>query len=279
MFFSRFRMFGRSGFRMINGFSALSLMMAAGCLSGCMLDAAEDDRSGETVGVASYAVRFTERYRWDQGMNPVTMTPYASSICFLVRVKGHFEGAGEAVQIYKSDGYWKLKGRSQQQGISASAACMTGITTERYTATKSWFQGASATELAPEAEHTCFLQGMTGRFEGNGEQVRTRVSNGKWYLDVTSLQADVGAWAACVKGFFNVTGNWEYLWTAPTPSKTLPATYFPNGNPCFLTRVQGAFTPDVEILIGWDGSYGYGQWLTDNSTNVGDLHARARCVL
>jgi hypothetical protein len=62
---------------------------------------------------------------WQQGDGPRTLGPSNSSICGLIAVSGRFAGPGEWVLIsIDANGNWVLNGASQQNSVSAEAACV-----------------------------------------------------------------------------------------------------------------------------------------------------------
>lgn len=64
-------------------------------------------------------------FHWTQSsFRDMRMSAVANSICMLTRVSGHFRGFGERVEIVPVDGYWTLRGVSQQTGVAASAMCV-----------------------------------------------------------------------------------------------------------------------------------------------------------
>lgn len=42
----------------------------------------------------------------------------------LTGMRGHFAGGGESVDIRQEDGFWKLDGKSMQDGVGGSAQCV-----------------------------------------------------------------------------------------------------------------------------------------------------------
>jgi hypothetical protein len=63
--------------------------------------------------------------RWEQGQEPRTLVPAATSICGLSAVSGRFAGGREWVLVnVDSSGNWVLKGSSQQNSVSAEATCV-----------------------------------------------------------------------------------------------------------------------------------------------------------
>lgn len=60
---------------------------------------------------------------WGHGESEVEMIGTNEGFCYLTRVTGKFKGGGEAVWIHVKGGSWYLGGKSQQDGVGASARC------------------------------------------------------------------------------------------------------------------------------------------------------------
>lgn len=121
--------------------------------------------------------------------------------CFLGSVSGKFRGGGERVEV-ALDPYsreWVLNINSDQSGVSASAYCIpTVYNYSLLTAQFNWSQYGPTFDLG-SGYASCFLTGMTGKFQGAGEKVRVYSDFGEWYLEGTSNQEGVGASARCYK--------------------------------------------------------------------------------
>src|SRR5689334_14289520 len=66
---------------------------------------------------------YTRSYSWWQDQPAVRLQPTSTHVCVLTRVGGHFQGDGEAVRVYQSNGWWYLGGHSQQDGVHGTARC------------------------------------------------------------------------------------------------------------------------------------------------------------
>lgn len=75
-------------------------------------------------GTIKGKVWYSKEYVWTQGSGPVRMTTTAKTICFLMSVRGKFEGGGEHVDVYPANGYWYLGGSSAQKDVRATARCI-----------------------------------------------------------------------------------------------------------------------------------------------------------
>lgn len=121
--------------------------------------------------------------------------------CFLGSVSGKFRGGGERVEVTldPSSREWVLNVNSNQGGVSASAYCIP--TVYNYTLLTAQFNWS---EYGPDYNlgsgyASCFLTGMTGKFQGGREKVRVYDNFGEWYFEGTSDQEGVGASARCYK--------------------------------------------------------------------------------
>ena len=148
---------------------------------------------------------------WNNSMDPVDLGPVdlpngsgsaKHTACFLTSFSGRLGGGGEAVRVYQDSGRWWLSGRTQQSYITAAARC---IPVESVGPEQVWGQGnppLQLTEDPPNPRTVCFLTGVAGRFEGNGEaaQVTTAVGPSgaliQW-LGGKSAQVDVESRAVC----------------------------------------------------------------------------------
>lgn len=153
----------------------------------------------EQVAVAGSAMcagsnaPFLSHERWHQGEPPVNLGPADGQVCFLTHVSGRFEGWGEFVHTYISNGAWYLGGSSHQSGVSASAACFGGLYhSDEYV----WNQGDPSKLMAGPGT-ACALTFIGGRFKGKGEWVSITNSGGYLSLGGGSQQTDVQARARC----------------------------------------------------------------------------------
>ena len=113
-----------------------------------------------------------------------------SRACFLSRVGGEFEGGGERVEVIGFFGLYFLHGSSQQSGVHARARCIAfkpgseviiGGPLYRYFP---WVNSNSGPKYGyvhygslPLTGSMCFIAGISGKFEGGGEYVRTYVGH------------------------------------------------------------------------------------------------------
>jgi hypothetical protein len=137
---------------------------------------------------------YTGAFNWSQGNNSTYLGVDSNRTCFLTRVTGQFQGAGERVEVYRSGGGWWLGGTSQQAGVAASARCLTGSSP---VGPYHWSQGQAARIMSSTSSYACGLTRMTGQFEGGGEYLRVYAVAGSWYLGGASQQAGVAGSAYC----------------------------------------------------------------------------------
>lgn len=132
------------------------------------------------------------------GSPPASLGSAQRRACFLVRVNAGLGGGGDLLRIDQSAGNLVLAGAGAGSG---SAQCITwpspaGLS---LTAAASWSQGQPAVSLAPASTVACWLSGVTGKYAGGSEVVRTSITGADWYLSGASQQAGVGAWARCLQ--------------------------------------------------------------------------------
>jgi hypothetical protein len=153
------------------------------------------------VDVASYSAEQT----WTQGDPPLRLAAASNSrACFLTRIAGHFEGAGEQVQVVdiaQGIGSITLTGFSGEAGVSASARCVDELRMAGFN--QNWSQGNPTIQLELVSQFpACFLQGITGRFEGAGEQVNISAAIApdglRWVIGGSSQQQGVEGFVQCM---------------------------------------------------------------------------------
>jgi hypothetical protein len=140
---------------------------------------------------------YSGEYAWAHGQPAVSMGTNKQRACFLTRVSGDFEGAGESAVISSSNGGWWLDGNSAHGGVWAGARC---ATVQSYSAVYAWSQGQPATLAGGAILRACFFTRLAGNFEGASELVRVsrlRNANG-WLLTGSSTEQGVSAKARCV---------------------------------------------------------------------------------
>jgi hypothetical protein len=153
---------------------------------------------------------------WSQGQaKRLLATDDGFTACVLTRVRGHFEGEGEAVEITRENGEWRLGGRSQQTGVAASARCISSVfiaagtpkvenSCHEETCTFFYCKHArcdgrvkvlgsfiAPAELwGPGQLVACGLGSMSGKFKGGAERVRVFVhaEDGQWELEAYGHQ-------------------------------------------------------------------------------------------
>jgi hypothetical protein len=137
--------------------------------------------------------RYWGSVNWKQGQSPTYIGPADGRVCFLTSVTGRFEGWGEYVQTYISNGAWYLGGASQQSGVAATAVCYKDLNfSDEYT----WRQGQPAFQIGSPGQ-ACALTFVGGKFKGASEMVNITRNGGNLYLGGASQQTDVQARARC----------------------------------------------------------------------------------
>ena len=90
---------------------------------------------------AAYDPTHLEEYRWrqDNDILPERMIRSGEGVCFLVYLKGGFDGAAEEVEIVESEGWWYLRGNADNRGsrsVEARARCWRFPWSERIESTE-----------------------------------------------------------------------------------------------------------------------------------------------
>jgi hypothetical protein len=138
----------------------------------------------------------TSESSWCIGQAPVALGSAGDRACFLTRMSGAFNGGGEHIETYVSNGQWYLGGGAGTNSVCASARCALNMP---YSAETVWSQSdSSAHMLDVEAGRACFLTGVSGAYWGGGEIVAAYRQNGSWYIGGGSLQSGVSARARCL---------------------------------------------------------------------------------
>lgn len=139
-----------------------------------------------------------------------------------------------------------------------------------------WTQGSSPVPMGASSDRMCFLTGVQGKFEGDGESVQVYISRGSWYLGGTSKQHGVAAYANCVP--LNWAGrslsySEEYSWSQGKPAVSMGGH---PGRGCFLTRMTGKFMGRGERVSTYvDGNV----WWLGGTSRQNSVGASARCLV
>lgn len=263
----------------------LFLVLIAGCddLDEVATSMADDDESLQAgvelddsdVASAEHGdtLALSQEFSWYQGNPSTPMGPVDKRVCFLTFVRGKFEGGGEMVRVYSSNGSWYLGGTSQQSGVAAKARCVSVSTNADYTTEYSWGQGQLPVKMADAYTYSCFLTRMKGKFMGGGEQVeiiRDISQTGRWTLGGKSSQSSVAAGARCIRGDSTKPKAW---------SQGYEAAYLATASDvqgCFLTRVTGKFRGSGEYVHAFiTGGY----WYLGGQSFQQSVGATARCLM
>lgn len=128
--------------------------------------------------------------------------PTAGKVCFLTAVGGKFEGGGEVVQVYQSNGRWYLSAQSNQNhnasqnNLIGRARCVNN--SAWISGPYNWQQGQPPVTMASVSDWICGLTRIAGKFEGGGENVEVWATGGAWTLGGNSQQAGVAASGYCL---------------------------------------------------------------------------------
>ena len=137
-----------------------------------------------------------------------------------------------------------------------------------------WKQGDPTVKMIGQSEGFCFLSGMGGHFQGQGEEVRVaQAESGEWTLSGTSKQFGVAAEAVSVKNLqpqlFRPRVQ-EYSWKLGDPPVRM---LHRNQGVCCLSAVSGNFEgggEGVRVRLADDG-----YWYLEGHSQQGELYARA----
>jgi hypothetical protein len=97
-------------------------------LSGCALDVTPAGSETSLAEQANHAAYFQQTWDQGDGVNFYDVAPLNDYWCALTGVAGKFRGLGEEVYIRGYNAHaptWRLYGKSQQSGVSATATCYT----------------------------------------------------------------------------------------------------------------------------------------------------------
>ncbi|HRI66061.1 MAG TPA: hypothetical protein PK156_17560 [Polyangium sp.] len=162
------------------------------------------DVAGASFCAETLGNPYTGEYWWEQGygnswtsMVPTTNANGTRNVCFLTRVQGRFYGTGEWVEVLEMNGWWYLRGASQQTAVGAGARCVTLPAGSNYSAEYSWEQGWLPTVMGTTTNRSCGLTYVRGNFRGGGERVEIVRTGGTWYLQGSSYQNGVRAKSRC----------------------------------------------------------------------------------
>ncbi len=247
----------------------LSKLLAVGSTSLLLASCASaDPESGEVIDTTKQAVTFQPPgntlgapqygFQWQTGWPEASMTPRASSVCFLSYVGGTFASDSDRVEIFSQDGILTLSGSETGGSKRAGAFCVTGSPFDVDTGIY-WQVGQPAKNLGSATNRTCFLTTVWGNLNGNGKEVRTRIENGNWLLDGTAG----GGRARCIQ-----TSNFSAIDVVPGQNVGFLNTNqsSPTGpKMCALTRVSGMFRGGsmlVSIHNRNDLTFPWNWWIT-----------------
>jgi hypothetical protein len=143
-------------------------------------------------------------FSWSQGQPSVVIGKGPGMACFLTSISGHFQGAGEIVNVTvdQTDNMWKLGGASSQAGVAATARCVLasgiGIFGQGQGNPPRTLPGPGPGPGANVGQ-ICGLSRMTGHFEGGGENIvlSPTGTGGSWVFSIASQQNDVASSATC----------------------------------------------------------------------------------
>jgi hypothetical protein len=159
--------------------------------------AAADPVAGATALLtpAADVFRTPVEYTWKAGDRPVRMIRCDEGVCVLSGVRGGLRGEGENVGVYTGeDGYWYLGGKAGQS-VVVHALALRPVKANTFRAVYSeaaWDTKSGPVRMISKDEGFCFISGVGGRYEGNGEEAKLTVgTDGVWRLDARSGQGSM----------------------------------------------------------------------------------------
>lgn len=243
----------------VQGWGIVCLAICSGAF-GC----GGEGVGAETTATSTEALTFTPafgagnplgyEYSWSiHGNSSVTLPAYNNNICFLSGISGIFKSSQDGVSVQTSQGgNWILGGTRGTGNPGGNAYCISGVpagTPSHPWAWYTWTSGQAAVDMGTTSGRTCFLTAVKGNFTGTSDLVRTRRSNGTWYLDGDAASASNGitASAVCVPKLADDSFTWSTTYGQRTalPLNSLGQHYVMSANngptACFLTEVRGRF--------------------------------------
>jgi hypothetical protein len=254
-------------------------------------------------------------YTWNQGQPPKKMEEESLFVCVLTKVKGDFSGYGEKLEVVAINGFWYLQGQSQQSGVGGEAYCFL----------KSQFQAngpnrwnspqfvartngscGTATVNTWGGHATTFVSGVSGKFQGGAEKVRTTQSGSVSTPSTAVAEGCQGAMEVKAQSFFaGATGTTQLAkyWSNTTFSQscnsanrsTSCTTEIPMARTdmamCHFVHIAGDFGGGGEVVRiypkiypqldkeFWYLSVTAGPWQSGNEWYGRYIRADARCYL
>jgi hypothetical protein len=152
---------------------------------------------------------YTQAQYWYQGDARVPLGRFVNGSfvqvdnswsCFLVSMRGRFDGFGEEIRTTFDDGGWYLTGKSQQAGVKAGAQCVRRAKQTTYTHTWPDPGVVLHPELPDATRFACFLRRVSGYFDPNTIASVELGPTGPYWRLVAKRQGsgEVRASASCV---------------------------------------------------------------------------------
>ena len=136
-----------------------------------------------------------------------------------------------------------------------------------------WQQGLQPSFMESEANSICYLTGVSGKFRGAGESVKIERLNGYYYLNGSSHQEGIQAWAMCIENQESGTLGADYTWNQ---MMQLPIIMKDSrSNTCYLTGLSGKFMGGGEMVeITNSGNL----WILSGISSQTGVSANANCI-
>ncbi len=230
---------------------------------------------GETIDTAEEEVIFNppnnvgvglpqNGFQWFNGNGDVSMTPAATSTCFLTSVGGRFSQLNDRIEIVNVGGIWKLRGSAPSGLLQGRAFCVTGVVPLVLPSgafEETWQNDPSPKNLGSVFDRSCFLTAVFGDLAANGEEIRTRELGTGWVLDGHSAAGK----ARCIPKL-----EFSPISVSFGGGSEIPGTDqgFTNGpTMCALTRASGRFRGGSVKVFSFHQSANVWDWRINATTN------------
>jgi hypothetical protein len=203
-------------------------------------------------------------------LSPNAATPLGATsnrVCYLTRIRGYFDGAGDYVRTFGSGGSWYVGGNGNTRAVADCAALGAG---NAFTGEYDWTAGQRLpTYVGPAGDRVCFLTRVQGSFNSGSDWARVYVSGGSWFLFGNSVAGNGFARARCVTvSSYSPEYSWNQSQSYPTSMGSTA------GRACGLTYMGGQFDSYSEYI---DISAQAGSWYLGGASAHTGVAAKARC--
>ncbi|GAB3901016.1 hypothetical protein ACFQ1S_09335 [Kibdelosporangium lantanae] len=229
-------------------------VLAAVAVAAGLVTVSITPAAAQPISLSSF---YTPAYGWWQDQPAVRLQPTSTHVCVLTRVGGHFQGDGEAVRVYQSNGWWYLGGHSQQDGVHGTARCFRQSSFTSIHGSTHWVsadQGVTVTTAsscynggAPLwwGDAATIMTGIRGNFAGAGESAGvTQSVDGRRSSDIhTGGCQDDSLWQV-----------WGYSFFVGRPHAGDLATFLPHSSDRYAKNPGTAATVPESMSTAANGN-------------------------